>query len=253
MDSMDERREKIVNIINDKGNISFAQLKKAFPNVSEMTLRTDLKVLDEEKRIVRVHGGAKSVTVVIGTDDLFGRREVRNIQAKQTIAQKALKLIHPHTTVFLDSGSTMTMLARIFPDQPNIIFTSGLSCAIELARLEKPTVWVPGGRMNRYSMSVCGADSIEELKQVNFDLAFIGVTCYSQETGFTCGVSEEAALKRTAMKQAEKKIVLMDSSKIDTRSTFTICHLQDVDAVISDGDLPEEILDVCKSGGITVY
>ena len=69
MDSMETRRNAIVDLINENGTISFSQLKDAFPNVSEMTLRTDLKLLDEAKRILRIHGGAKSVQVIIGTDD----------------------------------------------------------------------------------------------------------------------------------------------------------------------------------------
>ena len=106
MDSMEQRRNTIVELVNQSGNISFAQLKKKIPQISEMTLRTDLKALDEAKRIVRVHGGAKSVDVVIGTDDMLSRRSVRNIEAKQLITQKALQLIRKDTTLFLDSGST---------------------------------------------------------------------------------------------------------------------------------------------------
>ena len=54
-----------------------------------MTLRTDLKALDAAKEIVRIHGGAKSVQLVIGTDDYLTRRAVRNIQSKQEIAKKS--------------------------------------------------------------------------------------------------------------------------------------------------------------------
>ncbi|MCI9251791.1 MAG: DeoR/GlpR transcriptional regulator, partial [Lachnospiraceae bacterium] len=73
MDSMETRRNAIVDLINENGTVSFSQLKDAFPNVSEMTLRTDLKLLDEARRILRIHGGAKSVQVLIGTDDFLGR------------------------------------------------------------------------------------------------------------------------------------------------------------------------------------
>ena len=59
MDSMETRRNAIVDLINENGTVSFSQLKDAFPNVSEMTLRTDLKLLDEARRILRIHGGAK--------------------------------------------------------------------------------------------------------------------------------------------------------------------------------------------------
>ena len=118
MDSMEQRREQIVDLVNQSGSISFAQLKEKIPQISEMTLRTDLKALDEAKRIVRVYGGAKSVDVVIGTDGMLSRRLVRNIEAKQLITQKALKLIRRDTTIYLDSGSTTTMLASHMPDQP---------------------------------------------------------------------------------------------------------------------------------------
>ncbi len=252
MDTMESRREAIVAFVNEKGNISFNQLKTEFPNVSEMTLRTDLKALDDEKKIIRVHGGAKSVNVVMGTDDLFGRRAVRNISSKQKIAEKAASLIRPHTSVYLDSGSTATMLARYFPDQPQIIYTTGLSCAMELAKLTQPKVTIPGGALNRYSMSVCGIEGIRELEQVNFDIAFMGITCYGKETGFTCGAAEEARLKQAALKNTDLKVLLLDSSKIDTRGTFTICGLKDIDMIVSDDALPEEFVQDAIAAGVSI-
>lgn len=252
MDSMTKRREAIVELTNKNGSIRFADLKENFPDVSEMTLRTDLKALDAEKRIVRVHGGAKSVQVVIGTDDLLGRRAVRHMDEKKEIVQKAVKLIQPHMTIYLDSGSTITELAKIIPDQPDIIFTTGLTCAMELAKLEKLQVRIPGGQMNRYSMSVCGTSGIAEIEAVNFDIAFIGVTCYSRNTGFTCGVAEEAEMKRMTMSRAAKRVLLMDSSKIGTRSTYTFCNPKDVDILITDSMIQQEDRAYFENAGIEV-
>ncbi len=246
MDSMEMRRNAIVELINEHGTVSFSQLKDEFPNVSEMTLRTDLRLLDEAKRIVRIHGGAKSVQVVIGTDDYLSKRSVRNISEKQRIAEKAVGLIRPDTTIFLDSGSTATIAARLFPDQSNLIYTTGLSCATELANLSKPVVMIPGGTLNRYSQSVCGIGAVKELKRVNFSQTFLGVTSYSSGTGFTCGSNDEAILKETAIRQSDQTIVLMDSSKVGVKGTFNICGLDQVDMVISDGNLPEEFLEECR-------
>ena len=67
---MEIRRNAIIELINTHGTVKFSQIKKAFPNVSDMTLRTDLKALDDANQIIRIHGGAKSVQVVVGTDDL---------------------------------------------------------------------------------------------------------------------------------------------------------------------------------------
>ena len=161
MDSMETRRNAIVDLINENGTVSFSQIKDAFPNVSEMTLRTDLKLLDEARRILRIHGGARSVQVLIGTDDFLGRKSVRNIPQKQKIAEKTLTLLRPDTTIYLDSGSTTTMFARQFPDQSNLIYTTGLSCATELANLSRPAVMLPGGKLNRYSQSVFGFSAIK--------------------------------------------------------------------------------------------
>lgn len=249
---MEQRRNKMVELINQKGNVSFAQIKSAFPNVSEMTLRTDLKALDEANRIVRIHGGAKSVQVVVGTDDFLNRRAVRNISEKKEIAAKALKLIRSDSVIFLDSGSTTTALAGVFPDQSNLIYTTGLSCVTELVNLEHPTVEIPGGKLNRYSMSVYGHFAIKGLEGINFDQAFMGVTCYSKNTGFTCGVREEAFLKQTVMRQSGQNIILMDSSKVEKKNPYSICGLADVDIVISDGHLPEDFLEECRKYNVEV-
>lgn len=145
---MEQRRNQIVELVNAKAALALPSSRKLSPSVSEMTLRTDLKALDEARRVVRVHGGVKSVEQVVGTDDLLSRRSARNAEAKQIIAEKAAALLRPNTTLFLDSGSTATAVARCIPDQPMLIYTSGLSCAMELAKLEKPHVSLPGGSLN---------------------------------------------------------------------------------------------------------
>ncbi len=253
MDSVDSRRNAIAAFINEHGEITFAQLKKEFSGVSDMTLRTDLKFLDEHKRIVRIHGGAKSVEVAVGTDDYLGRRSVRNVEAKKIIADKAITMIRPGTDIYLDSGSTTTMLAARMPDQANLIVTGSISCAMELSKLSQPKVLIPGGMLNRYSMSICGIEGISELAQMNFDYAFMGVTTWSEETGFACNVQNEAELKRTVMKRAVKTVMLMDSTKVGGRSTFSFGSLHDVDVVISDGNLPKSFLQACKEQGVEVH
>ncbi len=252
METMELRRNAIVDFINKKGSITFAELKNEFSHVSEMTLRTDLRQLDETKRIVRVHGGAKSVEVVLGTDDLLGKRAIRNVEEKVTIAEKVAAMIRPHTTIFLDSGSTTTALAKIWPDQPNFIFTSSLTCAMELAKLSQPKVFIPGGELNTYSMSICGLETIKSLENVNFDLTILGITNYDPDCGFTCGVLMESYLKQAVLKQANDKMILMDSSKIGKKSTFNICSLGDVDMVVMDENVPESFRKECEEAGVQI-
>ena len=101
MEVMDQRRNEIVEFVNENQTVTFTQLKEKFPSVSEMTLRTDLKYLDQVKRIVRIHGGAKSMDVVSGNDDVLKLRYGRNANEKKEIAQKALSFVEPAKTIFL--------------------------------------------------------------------------------------------------------------------------------------------------------
>ena len=249
---MQERRQKIVEFVNRLGTVSFAQLRAAFQEVSEMTLRTDLKALDEERRLVRVHGGAKSVEVVVGTDDFLPRRSLRAAPEKAQIARKALGLLRPDMTIYLDSGSTTTGLAHLIPDERYQIFTNSLSCANELLRLTRARVFLPGGFVNRYSQSLCGVHPMQFISGVNFDLALIGTTSYAEKSGFSCGMEEEAQLKRAVIAQAERSYVLMDAGKVGLKSTFSFASLDDVDGIVSDDALPGEVVTACRARGVQV-
>ncbi len=248
--AMAERRERIVDFINSEGTVTFSQLKQAFPDVSEMTLRTDLKTLDKQRLIIRVHGGAKSVGFAVGTDDLLARRVGRRSVEKTTIAQKATELIRPGRTIFIDSGSTTTALASVMEDMELLVFTNSLTVASELARLERAKTLVIGGRLNRYSKSTMGARAIESVRSLTFDQVFLGVTGYQRGEGFSCGSDDEAVFKSTLVKRAHKCFVLMDSSKEGRPSTFRVCGLRDVHTVVSDGGLSDDFAAACEEAGV---
>jgi len=249
---MNDRRKQIVDLINDRGAVNFSQLKAAFSVVSEMTLRSDLRALDEEHLIVRVHGGAKSVDRIIGTDDLLNKRFCRNVEKKQRIAEKAVQLLYPGTSVFLDSGSTLTEFARRFPDQSHLVFTSGIHCAMELARLKNVQLYMIGGKVNASSMSISGSDSCDKIREMNFDIAFLGATGYMKETGFNCGADEENALKRAVISRTETVVILMDSTKNDISNTFSFASVQDVNIVVSDDELDEQTAEYFRNNKIAV-
>ena len=253
METMDERRDAIVALVNEKSNITFAELKKRFPQVSDMTIRTDLKALDEAKRIVRVHGGAKSVEQVIGNDDLLGKRAVRNVEAKQLIAEKAVKLVRPNTTVFIDSGSTTTLMANLFPDVQCVIFTNSLSCGIELSKLTKARVYMVGGLLNRNSLSVVGYSALKEMDPVNYDMAFLGATSYDDQLGFTCESAEDNAIKRMAISKSVQNIILMDASKLGRRGSFTIGQLNEMTDVVMDGNVPDDFRQSCVRNNVMLH
>lgn len=249
---MQQRRQKIVDFINQKGQITFAMLKEAFPGTSEMTLRTDLKYLDDTGTIIRIHGGAKSLETVAGTDGFLSMRTMRNHDLKQQIARKAVGLLDSRSCVFLDSGSTTTLLAHFMPDEARQIVTSGLSCATEMASLTKPAIQVIGGHLNRYSLSVSGSRSVVELQSYNFDICFLGVTSFHPEIGYCCEAQEDCVLKQTAMSRSAYTVALVDSTKFGAKNACCICPPDGVDAVITDDALPQEQRLLLDDLGVTV-
>lgn len=250
--AMAERRSSLVEFVNREGSVTFAQIKEMFPDVSEMTLRTDLKALDQQREIIRVHGGAKSVGFAVGTDDLLARRAGRRSTEKSEIAKKAATLIAPGHTIFIDSGSTTTAMAAAMEDMNLLVFTNSLTVASELARLERVMTFMVGGRLNRYSMSTTGARAIEEVRSMTFDQLYLGVTGYQRGEGFSCGSDDEAVFKRVLIERSHECTVLMDSSKEGRPSTFKIGDLRDVDTVVSDGELSSEFTFACQEHGVAV-
>lgn len=250
---MEKRRRQIVQFINDRSQVSFSELVECFPGVSEMTLRNDLKFLDANRQIIRIHGGARSLDTVIDIDDPLHKRISKNNEKKQEIARKAVRLIHLRGAIFLDSGSTIIELAKILPDERCKIFTVGVPCAMELARLNNVDVHVFGGRLKRESLSISGVKTLQEIQNVNFNLAIIGVTGYCRDKGFLCSSEERCEINRAIMKQAEKVMVLMDSQKVGKTDTYILGGPQDIDILISDDELGRDIKNELEQKGVEVY
>lgn len=249
---IDERRAKIVETVNQRGTVNFSTLIEMFPEVSEMTLRKDLKNLDEERKLVRIHGGARSLDTVRGLDMPLKQRLCQNIEMKEQIARKACALITQNASIFLDSGSTMTELARCFPDIPCQVFTGGLFCINELSRLDKVELYLLGGRLNKDSQSVRDARLTRDVESIYFDIAFIAVNGFSVENGFCCKSAERWEMEKAVVRRSARVIVLMDSSKVGTICTFSICAPEQIDVLVSDDGLDKKTRAYLTQKGVEV-
>lgn len=249
---LQERRIAIVDMVNQNGFLHFSDLTEAFPEVSEATLRKDLRALDAEQQIVRVHGGVRALSTV-GQDELkLSERLVQRLKQKTEIAQKALCFLQESGTYFFDSGSTLTQFAKMIPDKPFLVFTSGLSVAVELASLKNPTIQILGGKLNKVSLSVRDSLLAEQIGQFSFDIAFLSVQGYSRNGGFSCCSFDRWAMEKSVMHRAAKTIILMDSSKEGITNPYSIAYPQDVFAVVSDDDLSEKTRQYWLSRGTRV-
>ena len=247
------RREKIGKYIQEKGAATVKELGALFPEVSLMTIHRDLEKLEREGVITRTRGGA--IAVVQGSSPTEAKLEARmqtNMKAKREMAKKALKLIEPGSAIFMDAGTSSIVLAQTLPDMDLNIFTTAPNVAIELSRLSAPTIHMCCGTLNRLNQAVSGQSTLQMLQGINIALAFIGVSGYTDQGGFTCGKEDEMLVKRLMVERAGKKVILMDSSKCGKILPYTFGNVEDVDYIITDGEIPEGLRKRAEKAGVEI-
>jgi len=236
--------------IEEKHVVTIRELQALHPNVSLMTIHRDLDILEQMGTIVKVRGGARSVRHT--GDPGFEERLRENNAGKSSVAAKALDLICPHTTVFLDASTTNLVLARKLPDLDLNIFTNAPNIALELCRLSNPSITLCGGTINRKNMSVSGQITLDMLDKINIDLAFVGVSGCNADAGFTCGTERDMLVKRMVIQKARTRVVMCDKAKFSRLMPYTFARFSDVDYLISDGAIPEAIADNLQHSGVKI-
>jgi DeoR/GlpR family transcriptional regulator of sugar metabolism len=244
------RRDRIKTYIEQEKIVSIRALQQLFPDVSLMTIHRDLDLLEQEGYIVKFRGGAKAVR---HAGDLeFNVRMAENNAGKNLIARKALQLIQPHSSLFLDASTTNLALARCLPDINLNIFTTGPSIALELCRLQNPVVTICCGTVNRKNLAISGQNTLEMLEKINIDLAFIGVSGCSAEAGFTCGTESDMLVKRLMIERARTSVIMCTKEKLSSLMPYTFAGLSDVDYLICDEQLPESFAAAVQNAGVTL-
>ncbi len=248
------RRDEIDEYIQKNGEAKLVDLEEKFSDVSSMTLRRDLAYLEDSGKIIRVRGGARSIKSISGVkEEIYSLRADENMDAKVKIAIKAIELIEKGRSVYIDSGTTTMCLAKIIPDENLFILTSGPNIGLEIIKKRNPSVNLVGGQLNRDNISVSGLNSIEFIKSINIDTAFMATSGFSIDSGFTSGNYAECELKRYIINKAKKVIMLMDTSKIDKNMPFTFAELADIDILICEKKLPDSIIESASRDGVEIY
>lgn len=249
----EDRRDSIKEILRAKGEVKLRELEETFPEYSSMTLRRDLQDLENKGYVKRTRGGAVALSRLSpAAEHLYSERAQENVEQKLTIARKAQRFIELGRSIYIDSGSTMMYFSREMPDEHLSILTSGVNIALELLQKTNPMVTLIGGQLNRSTISVSGVNSAAMIREVNIDTAFIAASGYAPENGFTSGIYTESELKKEVIRRARRTVILMDSFKVDRVLTFTFATLEDIDVLVSDGNLPPSVIERAQTCGVEV-
>ncbi len=244
------RQERIKKYIESRNVATIKELQELFPEVSLMTLHRDLSTLEGMGIVTKYRGGVRSVHQPDEVE--FNIRMKENTAGKMSMMKKAMKLLRPQSSVFLDTSTSNLILARNLPDMDLNITTVSPNIALELCRLKNPTVTLCGGTVNSRTLSVSGVNTLELLEKINIDLAFIGVSGCSSEAGFTCGTEADMLIKGLVIKKARTRVVLCGADKFKRLMPFTFAGISDVDYIISDEPLPEDFVRKCEEEGVKI-
>lgn len=207
--------------------------------VSEDTVRRDLRELAADGLCQRVYGGALPVSPA--TASLVTRATV-SVEGKARVAAAAVGLLRRGGVVLLDGGTTAVRVARALPrDLDLTVVTPSPVVAVELLDAPRADVWLLGGRLSRHSGVTSGAAAAAAAGAVHADVFLLGVTGVHHEAGLTTGDGEDAAMKRAMAARAAETWVLASAEKIGAASPFAVLGWPEVSGIVTDAppDHPE--------------
>ncbi|HET7063733.1 MAG TPA: DeoR/GlpR family DNA-binding transcription regulator, partial [Rudaea sp.] len=198
-----QRKKLLLAALKRDGQLVAKALSEQF-DVSEDTIRRDLRELAQAGLLQRVHGGALPASPAVA--DFSVRRSIEP-NAKSAIAKVAAQMIKPGQIVILDGGTTAVQLARQLPHELQAtVVTHSPSIAVELVGHPGIDVIIIGGRLFKHSIVAVGAAALEALGAIRADLYFMGVTGVHPTAGLSTGDLEEAYVKRALVQRAAETV-----------------------------------------------
>ena len=234
-----ERKQVILEELRKHKIVSLEKLVGLL-DTSESTVRRDLDELESENKLRRVHGGAE-LPHSLQEEETIQEKSVKNLQEKKLIAQKAASLIKEKDVIFVDAGSTTAFLIKELELKDITVVTNSIHHAVQLVDKQIPTVIIGGGVKMTTDASIGGV-ALNQINQLHFDRAFIGMNGVD-EGYFTTPDMEEGAVKRAILENAKQTYVLADSSKIGQSCFAKVAPIKRAIVITSKG---HELLSAIK-------
>ncbi len=249
--TLSERHQKILELLQLNGTVSVNELSKLL-DVSSVTIRKDLGMLEEKKLLYRSHGGAIQIDPYIANRHVLEKAK-HFPEEKKRIGMKAVELLQANDAIMIASGTTVLAFAQCIPVEANLtVITSAMNVAMALLNCQQVEVIQLGGIVRHTSTSVIGDYAERMLGNFSCSKLFLGVDGIDLKYGLTTTNSMEASVNRVMIEAAQKTIVLSDSSKFGRRGFGKICNLDVVDQIITDSGLAPKVVEDLEDMGIKV-
>ena len=251
MQSPAERHNHILEALKDQGYVTVSDLSDQL-EVSEVTIRRDLRLLEDRNLLYRTHGGANPTNHRV-YDRPVQEKAKQHSEEKQRIGHAAAQLVEDNDFLILASGTTVHAVSRHLRSRRNLtIVTSAMNVAMELLSLPEVEIIMLGGVVRHTSTSVVGPHAEAVMAEHACRKLFLGVDGFDVEHGLTTTNPYEAHLNQTMIRSAQQVIVVTDSSKFGLRGFSRICGVDKIDTLITDSAAPEAMIRQVEESGVAV-
>lgn len=231
----EERHKIILEKINTNSVVYVNELVENL-GISESTIRRDLNYLNDEGKLKKVHGGATLLEKEFNTKDpTFKYREGLNLDEKLKIAKYAATIIEENDFVYIDSGTTTSLMIDFLKEKNAVYVTNGITQAKKLITNGFKT-YIIGGEIKESTEAIVGVEAINSLKKYNFTKSFFGANGISEYRGYTTPDINEALVKEEAIKRSRNSYILADKSKFAEISCVTFAEIEEAIIITSNID-----------------
>lgn len=231
-----ERQKKLLDILKEQKTVQLEALAESL-QVSSSTVRRDVEVLEQQGLVERTHGGVifrPRNTASLALEERLGEQ----VDAKRAIGAAAAKLVEPGMTLYLDGGSTIQYCIQQIDARPLQIVTNSLSVANFFAADDRVELMVLGGSHYPRTGVLIGPITTQALAGLHADLMLFSCAGVFEHEVFNSNLVM-AEIERLAIRQAARKMLLIDSTKFGRKSLARICAVDDLDLLITDGNIHE--------------
>jgi ribose transport system substrate-binding protein len=245
-----ERRQRIVDLLRQQAGIKATELAKLL-EVSEGTIRNDLRTLQKKGQLRRVRGGAVLKDDYQICNPEFAVRARVNAVAKQRIARWAADLVEDGDAILLDASTTVFHMAPWLQQRRNLtIVTNCIETGLALSQNSDHTVILIGGILRADGLSVVGHLGERTLDELNIKTAFVSCSGFSVEAGLTEVDIQDTPVKRKMLQSANQVVALIDSSKFGRVDLTPFAGVDQISHIFTDTEVAPEFVEQLRSTSI---
>jgi DeoR family galactitol utilization operon repressor len=244
---LNERERLILERLSEEGAISVAALAEEL-GFSEVTIRSDLKSLEEGGWLNRTWGGAAPS---MHRNILEHQRE--HSEEKNLIAKAAAELVRDGDVIMIEAGTTTALIAKYLAGKRDVHIVTNSTLVFSYARMNPNLqITMTGGEFRRPTESLVGPIALETIGRLNVRLAFVGTDGFTLERGMTTHLMEGAEIVKAMKAHAETTVLTADSSKYGKTGFTRVLYLTDMDLIITDWGLGDEESEMLIAAGVAV-